>query len=100
MEDERKPKQNNEPPKKAVALQYEPGKHPAPAIVATGSGPVAEKIIALAKEHGVPVKEDAELVQLLASLDVGKIIPPELYVAVAEVLVFVYQMNKKYCLKN
>lgn len=99
MADNRTGEKNNEAPRKAVALRYEPDKHQAPTVVATGSGPLADKIIALAKEHGVPVKEDPELVQLLATLDVGKIIPPELYVAVAEVLVFVYKMNRKY-LKN
>lgn len=82
--------------KRAVALEYDPAKHPAPAVVATGAGPLADRIIGLANKHGIPVKEDPELVQLLAKLDVGNLIPPELYVAVAEVLVFVYQMNRKY----
>jgi flagellar biosynthesis protein len=64
-----------------------------PQIVATGRGEVAERIIALAREHDIPIKEDPELVGLLATLDIGSAIPPELYQAVAEVLVFVYRLN-------
>jgi flagellar biosynthesis protein len=62
-------------------------------VVAGGAGELADRILSLAEEHGVPVHRDDELVGLLAQLDVGSIIPPELYAAVAEVLAFVYRMK-------
>ncbi|MGD8836550.1 MAG: EscU/YscU/HrcU family type III secretion system export apparatus switch protein [Desulfobacteraceae bacterium] len=79
--------------KKAAALRYEHGKESAPRVVAKGRGKIAEKIVALANTHQVPLVEDQNLVQLLEALDVDTQIPAELYQAVAEVLVFVYQLN-------
>ncbi len=81
--------------KKAAALRYEHGKDPAPKVVAKGRGKVAQKIVALAKEHGVPQVEDRNLVQVLEALDVDSDIPADLYQAVAEVLVFVYRLNRQ-----
>ena len=81
--------------KKAVALRYEPGDDHAPKVTAKGAGPVAEKIIALAKEHGIPVKDDPDLVEVLSGLDIKEEIPAELYVIVAELLAFVYKVNGK-----
>ncbi|MCP5051074.1 MAG: hypothetical protein GY940_28175 [bacterium] len=81
--------------KKAVALQYEMGKDRAPKVVAKGKGYVAEKIIEIAEEHGVPLYEDKELSQVLEALDLDTEIPGELFRAVAEVLAFIYRMNKK-----
>ena len=80
-------------PKKAAALRYQHGEENAPRVVAKGRGKIAEKIVALAKTHQVPLVEDRNLVQLLEALDVDTQIPAELYQAVAEVLVFVYQLN-------
>ncbi len=80
--------------KKAVALQYDREKDQAPKVTAKGQGNVAEKIIELAREHGVPVKNDPDLIEVLSSLDIDEQIPPEIYVAVAELLAFVYGMNK------
>jgi flagellar biosynthesis protein len=80
-------------PKKAAALRYQHGEESAPRVVAKGRGKIAEKIVALAKAHQVPLVEDRNLVQLLEALDVDTQIPAELYQAVAEVLVFVYQLN-------
>ncbi len=80
--------------KKAVALQYDKKKSQAPIVTAKGQGKVAEKIIELAREHGVPVKNDPDLIEVLSSLDIDEQIPPEIYVAVAELLAFVYGMNK------
>jgi len=77
----------------AVALRYDEEKAPAPVVTAAGKGDVAERILALAREHGVPVREDPDLVALLAQLDVGQIIPPELYPVIAEVLAFVYRLR-------
>ncbi|HBH60254.1 MAG TPA: flagellar biosynthesis protein FlhB [Nitrospiraceae bacterium] len=80
---------------KAAALKYRPGKDSAPKLVAKGRGKVAEKIIEIAKTHGIPVQEDKELVEFLSMLDLYQEIPPELYRAVAEILAFVYSLKKK-----
>ena len=79
--------------KTAVALSYESG-DVAPRVVASGRGLVAEKIIEKAKESNVAVHEDSKLAQTLANLEIGEMIPPELYEVVAEVLVFVNDMEK------
>lgn len=84
----------------AVALKYEAGKHGTPEVVASGRGRIAEQIIALAKAHGIYVKQDPELVDVLSTLDIGEAIPPELYAVVAEILAFVYQVNAKRDLHN
>lgn len=81
--------------KKAAALRYKHGKDSAPKVVAKGRGKIAEKIVALAEENQVPLVEDPHLVQMLEALDVDTHIPAELYQAVAEVLAFVYRMNKQ-----
>lgn len=80
---------------RAVALSYNADTMPAPVVTAQGQGEVAERIIALAQEHGVTVRQDPDLVTLLAQLDIGQTIPPELYAVVAEVLAFVYQLKSK-----
>jgi flagellar biosynthesis protein len=82
-------------PPKAVALRYECSKNAAPRVVAKGRGHVAESIMAIAREHHVPLVEDRNLVEVLEALDIHLEIPPELYRAVAEVLVFVYRINGK-----
>ena len=79
--------------KQAVALEYDPNDL-APKIVATGRGKVAERIIEQAKENDVPIHEDAKLAGTLSKLDIGEYIPPELYEVVAEILVFVDNMEK------
>jgi flagellar biosynthesis protein len=61
--------------------------------VGKGTGELAERIIAIAREHGVHVHEDRELVALLSQLELNASIPPELYRAVAAVLAFVYRLN-------
>ena len=81
--------------KRAVALKYEPGKDSAPKITAKGTGNIAEKIIELAKEAGVPIREQADLVEVLSKLDLYAEIPPETYVIVAQILAWVYEVNKK-----
>jgi flagellar biosynthesis protein len=81
--------------KKAAALQYRYGKDSAPRVVAKGSGWLAEKIIQTAKEHNIPLQEDPHLIEILSTLDLYEEIPPALYKAVAEILVFIYQMNNK-----
>ncbi len=79
--------------KTAVALEYDPA-DTAPKIVATGTGKLAEKIIEKAKESDVPIHEDSKLADTLSKLEIGEMIPPELYEVVAEILVFVDAMDK------
>ena len=78
---------------RAVALSYDPQASLAPTVSGIGQGEIAERIIALAKENDIPIRHDPDLVTLLAQLDIGQIIPPELYLVVAEVLAFVYSLN-------
>lgn len=79
--------------KTAVAVAYEPGEM-APKILATGKGAVADKIIEKAKESHVPLYQDHKLAKTLSKLQIGEMIPPELYEVVAEILVFVDGMDK------
>lgn len=81
--------------KKAVALKYEPEKGSAPRVSAKGLGQIAERIIELAREKGVPIQEDPDLVGSLMELDFNEEIPPELYMAIAEILAFTYKINRK-----
>ncbi len=81
---------------KAVALVYNRGQSVAPKVVASGRGTLAEKIIETAREAGVHIMEDPDLVELLAQVPVGDDIPVELYQAVAEVLAFVYRLNGRF----
>ena len=79
--------------KTSVAVAYEPGDK-APKILASGKGEVAEKIIAKAKENDVPFYQDNKLAETLSRLQIGDTIPPELYEVVAEILVFVDDMDR------
>ena len=79
----------------AVALHYNVNGSGAPRVVAKGGGEVAEKIIQTAREHNVPLQEDAALASALAKLDIGREIPKELYVAVAHVLAFAWAVAGK-----
>ena len=80
-------------PKQAVALSYDPDDD-APKVVATGKGALAEKIIEEAKQAKVPVHKDSKLADTLSRLEIGELIPPELYEVVDEILVFVDQMDR------
>ncbi len=82
-------------PKKAVALKYEPERSAAPVVTAKGQGLLAEEILRRAAENGVPVQEDASLVEVLSKLDLEQEIPPELYKIVAEILSFVYRSDRR-----
>ncbi len=82
-------------PFKAVALTYE-REQGAPKVTATGQGTIAEQILSKAREAGVEVVADPDLVELLAGVPLGLEIPVELYQAVAEVLAFVYRVNGRY----
>jgi flagellar biosynthesis protein len=78
----------------AVALRYEPGEDIAPRVTAKGQGYVAEKILRLARENGIPLRQDPDLVELLSQLKLDEAIPPEAYKIVAEILAFVYTLNE------
>ncbi|MFA5073224.1 MAG: EscU/YscU/HrcU family type III secretion system export apparatus switch protein [Nitrospirota bacterium] len=80
---------------KAVALKYRHGLDSAPRVIAKGRSLVADRIIDLAHEHGIPIREDRNLVEAISTLDLYEDIPPELYKAVAEILVFIYQCSAK-----
>ncbi len=80
-------------PKQAIALEYDP-EEAAPRVIASGKGALAERIIERAKEADVPVHRDDKLAETLSRLEIGDMIPPELYEVVAEILVFVDSMDK------
>lgn len=80
-------------PKQAIALSYDPNED-APKVIASGTGALAERIIEKAKEVDVPIHRDDKLADTLSKLEIGDMIPPELYEVVAEILVFVDQMDK------
>lgn len=79
--------------KQAIALEYDPADE-APTVIASGKGALAERIIEGAKEANVPIHRDDKLADTLSRLDIGDMIPPELYEVVAEILVFVDSMEK------
>ncbi len=80
--------------RKAVALRYQPETaDSAPVVAASGRGHLAERILEVAREAGVAIHEDADLVELLAASEVGDEIPVEAFIAVAEILRYVYQAN-------
>lgn len=79
--------------KQAIALEYNP-EEDAPKVIASGRGLIAEKIIEKAKESNVPVHRDDKLADTLSRLEIGDMIPPELYEVVAEILIFVDSMDK------
>ena len=80
-------------PKQAIALEYDPSQD-APKVVASGRGLLAERILEKAKEANVPIHKDTKLADTLSRLEIGEMIPPELYEVVAEILVFVDAMDK------
>jgi flagellar biosynthesis protein len=77
----------------AVALKYDGSG--APAVAATGQGALAEEIVQIAREHGVPLYEHPELVEILAKLDLGDEIPETLYRVIAEILAFAFYLQGK-----
>ncbi|MFH1683850.1 MAG: EscU/YscU/HrcU family type III secretion system export apparatus switch protein, partial [Candidatus Margulisiibacteriota bacterium] len=80
--------------KTAVAMRYDIDRDKAPLILATGRGAVADEILRIADDNKIPLYEDPELAKLLAKLEMDTEIPPELFVLVAEVLFFVYKLDR------
>ncbi len=91
-----KPDTESKKIKSAISLRYDLELAKAPKVTAKGRGEVAERIIALARKHDIPVKEDPDLVEILSYLDIGEEIPPSVYQVVAELLAFIYSVNKNY----
>lgn len=91
--------QHNEEPKKnrrgAVALRYQSNSDAAPRVTAKGQGEIAEKILALAREHHIPVVENADLLMVLSKVELMDEIPEALYGVVAEILAYVYSLNEQ-----
>ncbi|WP_321533255.1 EscU/YscU/HrcU family type III secretion system export apparatus switch protein [uncultured Desulfuromonas sp.] len=87
---------SDDPVKKAVAVKYDKEVADAPLIVASGKGQLAENIIQAAEKAGLEISHDPDLVELLAKIPVGSEIPAELYQAVAEILAYVYRVNKNH----
>lgn len=84
------------PPRpKAVALRYDPNREEAPRIVAGGEGFIAEQIVRIALDRGITVRKDADLVEILAKLDIDALIPLEAFAAVAEILSYIYRTQGK-----
>ena len=81
--------------KKAVALGYNRSQDNAPKVLASGAGEIANKIISLAKEHDIPIKEYPDLIEILSKVEVDQEIPPNLYKAVAEIFSFLYKITNK-----
>jgi flagellar biosynthesis protein len=84
----------NTPPPKAAALQYDKDKGGAPKLTAKGKGQIAEKIIALAKEHNIPLHRDADLLEILDKVEIDTEIPLEVYAIVAEIFAYIYRVNQ------
>lgn len=83
------------PRSKAVALRYNAAKEEAPRVVATGQGHVADQIVRIALDHGITIRQDADLVEILAKLDLDALIPLEAFAAVAEILSYIYRTQGK-----
>ncbi len=81
--------------RRATALRYDKEAGGAPRVVATGAGEVARRILEIAQAQGVPIREEPALVEALSRLELDQEIPPELFAAVAEVLVWAYGLERK-----
>jgi len=78
----------------AVALRYNRAEADAPRVVASGKGMIAERIIELAFEHGIKVRDDADLAEVLVAVEIGNQIPVAAFAAVAEILMYIYRANR------
>ena len=79
-----------------LSLKYDEESGNAPVVVAQGKGHVAQQIIELAKENDIQIQEDSSLVSNLLDMDLGDNIPPQLYSVMAEILLLIEEMDKKY----
>jgi flagellar biosynthesis protein len=79
----------------AVALKYDSDKDNAPRVVASGRGHLAERILELAAAHGIAVRPNADLAEILAAIEIGQQIPVAAFAAVAEILFYIYRANER-----
>lgn len=93
MEQDNRQEEKGNKIKQAIALEYNPAED-APKVIASGKGILAERIIEKAKESDVPIHRDDKLADTLSRLEIGEMIPSELYEVVAEILIFVDSMDK------
>lgn len=84
---------NNSSSRKAVALKYNPNKSSAPVVIASGCGHIANKVVEIAEESGIPVYKDDSLAVMLSQLDVGSEIPEELFSSIVDI--YIYFLNFK-----
>ena len=81
---------------RAAAISYDPDEHEAPVLAAFGEGYIAEKIVEVARESGIPVLPDPNMSSMLSKISVGDEISPEMYEAVAKLLLFVSEIDRSY----
>lgn len=93
-------KAERQKPVQAVSLRYDREVSSAPKVTASGRGEIAQKIIEAAKEAGVDIVQDPDLIEVLGRVPIGEEIPPELFQAVAEILAFIYRINGRYAATN
>ncbi len=83
------------PVTKAAALAYDKEQSAAPKLTAKGKGELAERIIALAQSHNIPIHRDADLIEILEKVELDTEIPLEVYAIVAEIFAYIYKVNQK-----
>jgi flagellar biosynthesis protein len=91
--------QSGNRPRRVVALRYDPGRDRAPKVAGKGQGAIAERILEVARQHNIPVRQDKDLLQILAQLDLHREVPSQVYKAVAEILAFVYRLTNRCLIK-
>jgi len=96
MSEDERPKAGGAKPRRAVAVAIAGGEAPdaVPRVTATGRGALAEQLLAIAFAHGVPVRTDADLAEIVAAMEVESEIPVAAFAAVAEILSYVYRLNR------
>ncbi|WP_028393546.1 EscU/YscU/HrcU family type III secretion system export apparatus switch protein [Bacillus cihuensis] len=80
----------------AAVIKYDNNQEVAPTIIAQGSGQVAKRIIELAQQNNIHMQEDESLIGTLLNIDLGESVPPQLYAAIAEILLLLEEIEKKY----
>ncbi|MCP5405114.1 MAG: EscU/YscU/HrcU family type III secretion system export apparatus switch protein [Pseudomonadaceae bacterium] len=83
------------PQTKAAALRYNQESDAAPILTAKGRGQVAERILEVAREHNIPIRSDADLVEILEKVEIDQEIPLEVYTVVAEIFSYLYKVNQR-----
>lgn len=78
----------------AAALKYDASKDSAPRVTAKGEGKTAQKILEIAKENDIPIKQDENLIELLSNVELDHEVPSEMYKAIAEVFSYIYKQTK------